>query len=385
MVDAIMGRFKWIITVCFIVILGNLFSACSNVKNEVGNTENTTYIEDTMHTEDVVDTEISYVETDDSFRVKNSVDIDKTLSDGEIMDWKKWDRIENHILLKESIDIYNADKGKVGYTKPNIEAVYIAVDDEWSHLAIGESGYSVYVRTDELLAVMEEKIEVSDVEIKDTETSPKEDEESTYTVQEMDKTMYAKQSVNLRSGPSTDYERIGSLTTNQEVTVTGIADTGWYRISYNGGVAFVSNNYLSDTKVEIAPPDDGSNTNEDENNREEEYTPPTDDTDDDFIYIEPEEPIYTVDEVISIVESTLRSAGFIKPEEYMTQEQLEKYGPTDGMGWGIDWVPMDDPYTYANSMVEGAVYWGYNIYYLEYQGIENGCVRLKTYWGTLPQ
>ena len=59
-----MGRFKWIITVCFIVILGNLFSACSNVKNEVGNTENTTYIEDTMHTEDVVDTEILYVETD---------------------------------------------------------------------------------------------------------------------------------------------------------------------------------------------------------------------------------------------------------------------------------------------------------------------------------
>ena len=59
MVDAIMGRFKWIITVCFIVILGNLFSACSNVKNEVGNT---TYIEDTMQVEDVVDTEISFNE-----------------------------------------------------------------------------------------------------------------------------------------------------------------------------------------------------------------------------------------------------------------------------------------------------------------------------------
>ena len=381
MVDAIMGRFKWIITVCFIVILGNLFSACSNVKNEVGNTENTTYIEDTMHTEDVVDTEILYVETDDSYRVKNSVDIDKTLSDGEIMDWKKWDRIENHILLKESIDIYNADKGKVGYTKPNIKAVYIAVDDEWSHLAIGESGYSVYVRTDELLAVMEEKIEVSDVEIKDTETAPKEDEESTYTVTNLDKTMYAKQSVNLRSGPSTDYEKIGSLTTNQEVTVTGIADTGWYRISYNGGVAFVSDNYLSDAKVEIALPDDGGNTNEDENNGEEEYTPPTDD---DIIYI-PEEPKYTVDEVISIVKSTLESNGIICSTDYAPPEAIEEFGADLGMGWGIDWVPMDDPYTYANSMVEGFQYWGFDMYYIYYEGIENGCVRLKTHWGTRGQ
>ena len=55
---------------------------------------------------------------------------------------------------------------------------------------------------------------------------------------------------------------MNSLNTNDEVTVTGQADTGWYRINYNGGVAFVSNNYLSNTKIEIAPPDDGDNTNE---------------------------------------------------------------------------------------------------------------------------
>ncbi len=375
-----MGRFKWIITFCFIAILGNLFSACNNVKNEVKNTEDTTYIEDTMHTEDVVDTEISYVETNSCFRVKNSSDIDKTLSDGEIMDWKKWDRIENHILLKESIDIYNADKGKVGYTKPNIKAVYVAADGEWSHLAIGESGYSVYARTDELLAVMEE-VETENTEMSNHKTdnaSPKEDsEEPTYTVTDLDKTMYAKQSVNLRSGPSTDYEKVGSLNTNDEVCVTGQADTGWYRISYNGGVAFVSNNYLSDTKVEIISPDDA---NEDENDSEEEYTPPTDD---DIIYI-PEEPTYnyTVDEVISIVRSTLESNGFMwYPDVFPNSE----YGPSGGMGWGMEYVPMNDPYTYANSMVEGAVYWGYNLYYLEYQSTENGYVVLVSYWGTLPQ
>ena len=41
-----------------------------------------------------------------------------------------------------------------------------------------------------------------------------------------DTTMYAKQSVNVRKGPSSDYEQLGSLSSGQEVTVTGIADSG---------------------------------------------------------------------------------------------------------------------------------------------------------------
>ena len=63
--------------------------------------------------------------------------------------------------------------------------------------------------------------------------------------------MYASNSVNVRSGPSTDYDRIGHLDTNDEVTVTGIASTGWYRIDYKGTVGYVSNNYLSDEKVAV--------------------------------------------------------------------------------------------------------------------------------------
>ena len=73
-----------------------------------------------------------------------------------------------------------------------------------------------------------------------------------YTYTDMNATMYAKSSVNVRSLPSADGERLGSLSTNQEVTVTGQCnETGWYRIEFNGSVAYVSNNYLSDTKVEV--------------------------------------------------------------------------------------------------------------------------------------
>ena len=41
-------------------------------------------------------------------------------------------------------------------------------------------------------------------------------------------TMYSTTALNVRKGPSTDYEIVGSLKHGQDVTVTGLADTGWY-------------------------------------------------------------------------------------------------------------------------------------------------------------
>ena len=75
--------------------------------------------------------------------------------------------------------------------------------------------------------------------------------EPEFTVTEVTATKYATQSINVRSGPSTDYDKIGSLSTNQEITVNGVCDqTGWFRFDLNGTVAFVSNRYVSDEKVE---------------------------------------------------------------------------------------------------------------------------------------
>ena len=74
-----------------------------------------------------------------------------------------------------------------------------------------------------------------------------------YTYTDMSKTMYAKSAVNVRSLPSTSGTRLGSLSQNQKVTVTGQCnETGWYRISYNGGEGFVSNKYLVDEPVAAA-------------------------------------------------------------------------------------------------------------------------------------
>lgn len=76
----------------------------------------------------------------------------------------------------------------------------------------------------------------------------------------LDKTMYAKGSVNTRSGPSTDYEKLGGLTTNQEVQVTGQSkETGWYEIEINGSKQYVSDKYLSDTKMQVTKPSTTNN------------------------------------------------------------------------------------------------------------------------------
>ena len=74
-----------------------------------------------------------------------------------------------------------------------------------------------------------------------------------YTYSEVSKTMYAKSTVNVRSLPSTSGSKLGSLSKNQEVAVTGQCnETGWYRISFNNGEGFVSNKYLADEPVAAA-------------------------------------------------------------------------------------------------------------------------------------
>lgn len=70
-----------------------------------------------------------------------------------------------------------------------------------------------------------------------------------FTVEDVNATMYATGSVNVRTGADKSYEKLGTLSVNQQVKVTGKASTGWYQIEYDGAVGYVSNNYLSETKL----------------------------------------------------------------------------------------------------------------------------------------
>lgn len=67
-----------------------------------------------------------------------------------------------------------------------------------------------------------------------------------YTYTDMNQTMWAKSSVNVRDLPGTDGNKVSSLKSGQEVTVTGRCnETGWYRLEDG---SFVSGNYLVDSE-----------------------------------------------------------------------------------------------------------------------------------------
>lgn len=88
--------------------------------------------------------------------------------------------------------------------------------------------------------------EASSEEASVEEVSEEESEEPAFTVEAYDANLVVKKAVNVRMGPSTDYDKIGGLNRGDQVQVTGIADTGWYQIQYNGTTAYVSANYLMD-------------------------------------------------------------------------------------------------------------------------------------------
>ena len=69
---------------------------------------------------------------------------------------------------------------------------------------------------------------------------------------EVNETVYATGTVNLRSGPSTAHDKVGSLNKSDSVTRVGIGTAeaeGWSRIQLSdGSIVYVSNSYLSTTK-----------------------------------------------------------------------------------------------------------------------------------------
>lgn len=88
-----------------------------------------------------------------------------------------------------------------------------------------------------------------------TETEPETEEQTAYSYTDMNKTMYAQSSVNVRDLPDTGGNRLGGLSANQKVNVTGQCnETGWYRLDYNGGTAYVSGKYLADNKAVVNTP-----------------------------------------------------------------------------------------------------------------------------------
>ncbi len=71
-------------------------------------------------------------------------------------------------------------------------------------------------------------------------------ERTVFTVTEYEApvTMYTSDTVNVRNGAGTDYDKIGKLKWGSETQVTGETDNGWYEVSYGDTTAFIIGEYM---------------------------------------------------------------------------------------------------------------------------------------------
>lgn len=73
-----------------------------------------------------------------------------------------------------------------------------------------------------------------------------------FSVEIISETLYPNRTLNVRTGPSIDYNRIGSVYVNQEINVTGVTENGWYEIDYDGQKGYCSGYYLETSPVSVS-------------------------------------------------------------------------------------------------------------------------------------
>ncbi|SFB88288.1 SH3 domain-containing protein [Butyrivibrio sp. YAB3001] len=75
-----------------------------------------------------------------------------------------------------------------------------------------------------------------------------ESEHTVFTVQQYDAVVakYASDTVNVRAGAGTDYDRLGKVSWGTEVAVIGATDNGWYEVQYNDSIGFIRGDYVVD-------------------------------------------------------------------------------------------------------------------------------------------
>lgn len=67
-----------------------------------------------------------------------------------------------------------------------------------------------------------------------------------YTVTKFDTvyTLYASDTVNVRAGAGTDYDKVGRVSWGAPVQITGVTDNGWFEVLFNDAIAYIRGDYI---------------------------------------------------------------------------------------------------------------------------------------------
>lgn len=99
--------------------------------------------------------------------------------------------------------------------------------------------------------VLTNKVLPADYEGRYLDWRPMESEDKTNLFTEVNETVYATGTVNIRDSYNADSEKLGSLNRGQSITRTGTGTgdaDGWSKVEFNGQTAYISSQYLSTTK-----------------------------------------------------------------------------------------------------------------------------------------
>lgn len=161
------------------------------------------------------------------------------------------------VVLAAVLGLLLAGCGNAAQTSAEAESTVVESTVEESGDVMEEESAASSVEAQIEQGVEEEP----DTEQGQTESATEENTEETVKevtesvkIFEQSKTMYATIALNVRRGPSTEYEVISHLSMAQAVEVTGQAETGWYQFMVDGAPAYASDHYLSETKVEEPVP-----------------------------------------------------------------------------------------------------------------------------------
>lgn len=189
--------------------------------------------------------------------IDNTDDLDSAITKADAVEI-----ICKALMQNTNIEQFNYNAGTVdtGYEYAVPEEI---VETEGMN---GNAAGDLYVPDEEDLAI-EDEATLAQQEAQEADEQTQSESIAEYTVASMDaQTMYAQSSVNLRQGPSTEYDKVGSLSTNQSVSVTGYVETTsgkWYQLSTG---EFVSAKYLGTDKVAVQAPSNNNNSSNNNNN-----------------------------------------------------------------------------------------------------------------------
>ena len=150
--------------------------------------------------------------------------------------------VKNLILLSAFAGAFSVLGCLAAYTDRSRAEVYPA--DISSEEIVASVANSIDSAADEVIASNEalstETIHVASEEAGATL------ERTVYTVTEYEApvTMYTSDTVNVRNGAGTDYDKIGKLKWGSETQVTGETDNGWYEVAFGDTTAFIIGDYM---------------------------------------------------------------------------------------------------------------------------------------------